>query len=145
MTEEEMFFARVSYSEDCWEWDGSVNKNGYGIFNYNYGYIRAHRWAYSFFIQPIEPGKMICHHCDNRKCVNPFHLFQGTAKDNALDMMGKNRQHYKQRTHCINGHELSVDNITIRSKSAGWRECLECIRLRNKERYAREALKESEE
>lgn len=34
---------------------------------------------------------MILHKCDNRICVNPDHLFEGTAKDNTKDMLNKNR------------------------------------------------------
>jgi len=36
-------------------------------------------------------GMLVCHHCDNKRCINPDHLFVGTAKDNTVDMIKKGR------------------------------------------------------
>lgn len=81
---------------DCWEWQGSTNKYGYGQYWINAlkRCVGAHRVSYSICNEvPLEEFAlpMVCHSCDNRKCCNPAHLFLGTAKDNAQDMIAKGR------------------------------------------------------
>ncbi len=77
---------------DCWEWTGFIEKSGYGIFRRH----RAHRFSYILSKGHIGNDAygfplLICHHCDNRKCVNPTHLFLGSAGENCHDKIVKGR------------------------------------------------------
>lgn len=67
--------------------------NGYGrfILGVSDGVEWAHRLAYRLAKGPIGPGLQVCHSCDNPGCVRPGHLWLGTAKDNRLDSVTKNR------------------------------------------------------
>lgn len=75
----------------CWLWTSSLSKNGYGKFSEGRRQISAHRFSYETFVGPIEGDKYILHRCDVRSCVNPDHLFVGTALDNTRDMISKGR------------------------------------------------------
>ena len=77
-------FKRIDKSE-CWEWKGSIHSRGYGKFRYSDKTYKAHRVSYELYVGNIEEGLMICHKCHNKKCVNPNHLYAGTAQDNAND------------------------------------------------------------
>jgi len=82
------FLKNVEKLNDCWEWKGALSK-GYGIFFYT-KMIKAHRFSYIYNKGKIEFGKLICHKCNNKKCVNPDHLYMGTHKDNMLDVKKAN-------------------------------------------------------
>lgn len=59
----------------------------------------AHRAAWELAHgRPVPDGMDVCHSCDVRHCVNPAHLFIGTAKDNIQDSIRKGRQFAWQRT-----------------------------------------------
>lgn len=75
----------------CWLWTAARFSNGYGAFRDGDLQMRAHRWAYDYFVGAIAPDTLILHTCDVRHCVNPAHLFPGTHKDNMRDMQVKGR------------------------------------------------------
>jgi len=80
----------------CWLWTGAKQggKNGrYGAFQLGWKVQkRAHRISFELANGQIPDGMMVCHSCDTPLCVNPSHLFLGTAKDNIDDMDAKNRR-----------------------------------------------------
>lgn len=75
----------------CWEWQGSISEKGYGRVGYEGKNNRAHRVSWIAFKGVIKKGFCVCHHCDNKRCINPDHLFQGTNQDNVTDKMIKGR------------------------------------------------------
>jgi len=80
-------------ASDCIEFQGALDPDGYGAIKWNGRKINTHVLAYTLANGEIDLGLCVCHECDNRKCVNPEHLWLGTKKDNHRDMVEKNR-HY---------------------------------------------------
>lgn len=86
------FWKNVQITPSCWIWTGRKDKDGYGQFSRYHGQpLRAPRFAWEETYGPIPKTLFVLHGCDNPACVNPKHLFLGTALDNAQDCVNKNR------------------------------------------------------
>lgn len=110
----------------CWLWLKSTDAKGYGIFTIKQKNVRAHRFSYQVYKGAIPEGLAVCHACDVPSCVNPDHLWVGTALDNNRDIHKKGRfVHWqKLKTHCKRGHLLDERNVIPRNN--GQRECRTC-------------------
>jgi hypothetical protein len=94
-SERDFLLFRLALSSDddpatgCRIWTGGVNSKGYGTISVQGHNLYVHRVAYVLVCAPLPQGKLVCHTCDNRRCIAAQHLVVGTAQDNYEDMRMK--------------------------------------------------------
>lgn len=157
-----LFIVRRIIPEDrgfvtpCWVWQGTKNEKGYARAQFHSGKnTRIHRLSYEAYIGPIPDGLQIDHLCSVTSCVNPAHLEPVTGTENRNRQSIRNGQTIGGKpppnkgmsrggwqrfaTHCQNGHELTPDNVAIRSD--GGRRCIACRTAGEQKRNVRKREK----
>jgi hypothetical protein len=105
----QIIFNRTSTTKlGCFEYQGHINKYGYGRCKFKSKNYSVHRLVWKLIKGDIPEGLCVLHKCDNRKCVNINHLFLGTQQDNIDDMMNKGRLN-----HCFKLSEQNTKDILI--------------------------------
>jgi hypothetical protein len=77
----------IKIINNCHEWQGAIASDGYGVL-YDFRdkqTRRAHRLAYELFVGEIKNNLYVCHSCNNKKCINPNHLYLADNKQNQID------------------------------------------------------------
>lgn len=143
----ERFWSKVDVRgpAECWHWTGARVPNGYGslgrvpVDGRIASQVGAHRVA--FYLTHGAWPHIARHLCDNKICVNPAHILDGSVKDNVRDAVERGRfpgNGFKYWTECKNGHPFDEVNTAIRP-STGQRICRECRRESVRKSRARKA------
>lgn len=123
----ERFNAKVDFghTDDCWNWMAFRNPSGYGMIRNGKRMALAHRVGWVLANGEVPLGRQVLHHCDNRACVNPAHLYIGTNADNIRDKVERGRSRFPHPERQGELHpmaKLSSEQVEeIRNRSTGAR------------------------
>lgn len=114
-TKFESKFERLS-TDECWDWKGRLSSQGYANIWFQWYAYRASRVSLAFEKLPPDESRLACHHCDNRACVNPAHLYWGDYRSNTNDCVrrGRFKGHGKpSREDVVKIREMHASGMTL--------------------------------
>jgi hypothetical protein len=107
----------------CWPWTGATDARGYGLVRVDGKLQRAHRVAYALAVGPVKPGlPLVQFACTTAGCCNPAH-YRAPIGDAVPATLVRGLA-LPPRTHCLNDHPLTDQNIYRRP--SGQAECRRC-------------------
>lgn len=117
----------------CWEYDGFLDRDGYGLVTINLGGRKntsqaAHRFFWTKWVGPLDTEIQLDHKCRVRSCINPKHLRKATHAQN----MAYAKPYRRHRRYCKRGHKMSEGNVYVWK---GQRTCKTCHSARGYMRY----------
>jgi hypothetical protein len=125
---------RITVTENgCWLWNTGGTPDGYGTCYYKHKNWRAHRIVYKILVGPIPFLKDLHHKLEScsKRCCNPEHVEVVSHRHHPGGSM------YRDKTRCVNGHELTPDNVRVYKRRRGSglvRQCKVCC-YNNTKRY----------
>lgn len=127
----------------CLLWEGACSTAGYGVIGRDSKLFLLHRVVWEETNGPIPNGMHVCHRCDVPGCVNIDHLFLGTPRDNALDMVAKGRARgggyfNTAKLQCKREHPFDEANTRMVN---GKRQCRQCDLIRWRASYWRKVAR----
>jgi hypothetical protein len=121
----------------CWQWTAGKTHNGYAKFREGAAGSRTifgYHFSYQHFVGKVPAGLQLDHLCNNKGCVNPWHLKPATGSENVF--RGPHRD--RGKTHCVNGHEFTLANTQLSGPNKYGRykrKCKACVRIGKRNRY----------